>query len=73
MFLCSPDLLLALRRLVDEIHKLVELRSDDNLGAAVALLAHLGVIAGHGVILSTTTGSKTLGRYTKSVLQILYR
>ena len=33
------------RRLVDEVHELVELRRDDDLRASVALLAHFAVVA----------------------------
>ena len=64
--------LLLFRSLVDQVHKLVELRCDDNLCATVALLAHSGIVAGDGVILATAASGKTLGVYAILVLQSLY-
>lgn len=64
-------LLLVLRSFVEEVHKLVELRSDDDLGAAVALLAHLCRVGCYRVILATTTCCETLRVYTVLVLESL--
>ena len=58
--------------LVDEVHELVELRGDDDLRAAVALLAHLGAVAGHGVVFATAGGGEALGVDTVLVLQGLH-
>ena len=68
----ARELLLALRSLVEEVHKLVELRSDDDLGAAVALLAHLGRVACHRIILATATCRETLRVNAILVLQSLH-
>ncbi len=48
-------LLLLLGSLVDEVHKLVELRGDDNLGATIALLAHSCIVRSHRIVLTTTS------------------
>ena len=66
-----PFQLFFFRCLVNQVHELVELRSDDDLRATVALLAQLGVIGGHGVILSAATSGQTLGGHTESGLKIL--
>ena len=63
---------LILRCLVDEFHELVELGRDDDLGAAVALLAHGCVVGGDGVVLTTSTCGETLGIYAVLGLQFLY-
>ena len=52
---------LLFRSLLYEVHELVELRCDDNLCAAVALLAHLCVVGSDRIVLSTSTGSESLG------------
>ena len=58
--------------LVDKIHKLVELRRDDDLGAAVALFAHLGAISGNGIKLATSASGKPFGVNAIACLQILH-
>ena len=50
----------AFRSLVDKIHELVELRSDDDLRAAVALFAHFGVVRRYGIELAAASGCKAL-------------
>ena len=62
-------MLLGLGSLVNQVHELVELGGDDDLGAAVALLADLGVIGGHGIVLSTASGGEALGVYAIVILQ----
>ena len=58
--------------MVYEVHEVVELRSDDDFGTAVALTAILGVV-GHEVVVFTTTGSsESLGRYAEFVLEHLH-
>ena len=68
----SGFVLFVFRSLVDEIHELVELRSDDDLCAAVALLAHFRAVGCNGVVLATTTGSEAFRIYTILVLQCLH-
>ena len=63
---------LLLWSLVYKIHKLVELRSDDNLSAAVTLLAQFCVVVCERVILATAAGSQTLRVYAILVLQLLH-
>ncbi len=46
--------------LVDQVHELVELRSDDDLCTTVTHLAHLSIIGCYRVVLATTTSSHTL-------------
>ena len=46
--------------MVYEVHKVVELRSDDDFGAAVALLAYFGVVVGDGVELASARCRETL-------------
>ena len=58
--------------LADELHELVELRGDDDLGAAVALLAQFGIVGGNGIVFTTTAGGETLRVYAIVVLQILH-
>ena len=65
-------LLLLFRSLVDEVHELIELRRDDNLRAAIALLAHLAVVGLQGVVLATSASGETLGVNAIAVLQLLY-
>ena len=62
-------LLLTVGSLPDQIHEFIELWSDDNLRAAVALLAELRIVGGNGVILATTASRQSLGVYTIVVLQ----
>lgn len=57
--------------LVYQLHKLVELRSDDNLCAAVALLASLSTVVCQWVVLATATSGEALWVYTVFVLQSL--
>jgi hypothetical protein len=57
--------------LVYQLHKLVELRSDDNLCAAVALLASLSAVVCQWVVLATATSGEALWGYTVLVLQSL--
>ena len=64
-------LLFLFRSLVDEIHELVELRRDDNLRTAVALLANLGVVADERVVLTTSAGGHTFRVDTEVILQVL--
>lgn len=64
--------LLGFRSLLDQVHELLELRSDDDLGATIALLAQLCGVVGHGIILSAPTGCKPLGCYPEAILQILH-
>ena len=54
--------------LVDQFHKLVKFRCDDDLSAAVTLFAHLGVIGSKRILLVTSTGRETSGIYTIVVL-----
>lgn len=42
------------RSLVDEVHEVVELRGYDDLGAAVALLAGLGVVVSDRIELASS-------------------
>ena len=70
--MCSGSLLLLFGSLLDEFHELVELRRDDNLGAAVALLAYLRSVGGNRVKLATAAGCQALGVNTVLVLQLLY-
>ena len=63
--------LLFLWSLIDKVHKLVKLWSDDNLSATVALLAYRSIVRSQWIILTTTTCSKTLRIYTLMILQIL--
>ena len=62
------DLLIFLRSLSYQVHKLIEFRRDDNLCAAIALLAHFGVVALQRVVLTTSTGSEALRVYAVLVL-----
>ena len=62
-------LLFLLRSLADEVHELIEFRRNDNLGATVTLLAHLCVVGGNGIVLTTTTCGQALRVYTVIVLQ----
>lgn len=71
-FLLRNALFVALGSLVYEVHKLVELRSDDNLCTAVTLLAHLGIVGCKRVVLATSACGKALGVYTEMILQILH-
>lgn len=57
--------------LVYQLHKLVELRSDDNLCAAVALLSSLCAVVCQWVVLATATSGEALRIYTVFVLQSL--
>ena len=67
----AVSLLVAVGRLVYKVHELVELGRDDDLGAAVALLAHLCVVAGHGIVLAPAPCGESLGGYAEAGLQIL--
>ena len=60
------------RSLVNEIHKLVELRRDDDLRAAVTLSAHSRVIAHERVELTTATGREALRRNVEMIDEILH-
>ena len=71
-FFTNKGLLAFLRSLTDEVHELVEFRSDDNLGATVAHLTNLTGIRLERIVLTTTTCSQTLRIYTIVVLQSLY-
>ena len=59
-------------RLIDEVHKLVELWSNNDLSASIALLAGLCIIIGERVILTTSTSSETLRIHPILVLQTLH-
>lgn len=58
--------------LVDEVHELVEFRSDNYLCAAVALLTHLGTVGCQRIILAAATCGKTLRVNAIAVLQELH-
>ena len=60
------------RRLVYQLQELVELRSDDNLRTAVALLAQFGVIIREGIVFSTSGSGKALGVNAVMILQGLH-
>lgn len=62
----------ALGSLVDKVHELVELRSDDDLGAAVALLANFCVVRRNGVELATASGSEAFRLHAVLVDERLY-
>ena len=63
---------LILRGLVDEFEELIKLGRDDDLGAAVTVLAGSRVVADQRIVLATTTCGKTLGIDAVVVLQGLY-
>ena len=65
------QLLFCIRSLSDEVHKLVEFGSDNDLRAAIALLAQLGGVRLERVVLTTSTSSQSLGVYAIVVLQSL--
>lgn len=62
----------ALGSLVDKVHELVELRSDDDLGAAVALLANFCVVRRNGVELAAASGSEAFRLHAVLVDERLY-
>ena len=64
--------LLLFGSLGDEVHELVELRRDDDLGTADALFTLFGAVVGHGVVFATSGSSQTFGVNTILVLQGLY-
>ena len=49
--------LLLLWSLIDKVHKLVKLWSDDNLSAAVALLAYRSIVRSQWIILTKNSCS----------------
>ena len=49
-----------LRCLVNQIHELVELRRDDYLRSAVALLANSRIIGGHRIVFSASGSCETV-------------
>ena len=57
--------------LSDKLHKLIQLRRDDNLGTAVALFASISGIGLQRIVFATTTSSETLGIYTIIILKSL--
>ena len=65
----NKGLLAFLRSLTDEVHELIELRSDDNLRTAVALLTDLRIVRGDGVVLTTSASRQALRVNTVVVLQ----
>lgn len=68
--LYQPVILL-FRCLVDKVHELVELRSYDNLGAAVALLSGLGIVGHKRIILAASTCREAFRVDAIMVLQVL--
>ena len=64
--------LLLLWSLIDKVHKLVKLWSDDNLSATVALLANSSTIGCYRIVFTTTTSCKTLWINAKLGLEILH-
>ena len=60
------------RRLVDEVHELVELRRDDDLRASVALLAHFAVVACDGVLFASSPCREAFRVNAVLVLQCLH-
>ena len=60
------------RSFLYQVHELVKFRRNDNLGAAVTLLAYFGAVAGHGIIFATTAGSEPLRIYAILILQGLH-
>ena len=70
--LFSFSLFFRFRRLVYQLQELGELRSDDNLRTAVALLAQFGVIIRERIIFSTAGGGKTFGVDAVLILQGLH-
>ena len=65
-----PGLFLC-RSLVNQVHELVKLRSDDDLGAAVSGTSGLGVVVGNGVVLATASGCQTAWVDAVFVLELL--
>ena len=61
-----------LRCLVNQIHELVELRRDDYLRSAVALLANGRIIGGHRIVFSASGSCETFGVYTITCLKRLH-
>ena len=66
------QLLLGFGSLIDEIKEFVEFRSDDDLGAAVALLTDLGVIVGDRIVLAAAGGREARGIDAELILQTLH-
>ena len=65
-------LIVTIRSMVDKIHELIKLRSDNNLRATVALTSKVGAVGSEGVVFTTSTGSESLRINTIVVLQCLY-
>ena len=55
--------------LVDEVEELVELGSDDDFGAAVALASDLGAVVGDGVVFAATAGCHARRIHAEVVLK----
>lgn len=64
-------LLILLWCLTDEVHELVELRSDDNLCATVLVLTGSAVVVSNGVVLATSCCGEALWIYAKLCLESL--
>lgn len=58
--------------LTNQLHKLIKLWSDDDLGATVALLANSSTIGCYRIVFTTTTCCKTLWINAKLGLEILH-
>ena len=54
--LLSIVLVVSLGSFIDELEELVEFRSDNNLGATVALATEFGTIVSNGIVLATAGG-----------------
>ena len=65
-------MILGFRSFSYQIHELVEIGSDDNLGAAVHLTAYGGVVGGYGVIFAAAAYGHARGVNPETVLEHLH-
>ena len=63
---------IGVRRLVDQIHELVETRRYDNLRATVELSSFWRVVGRDGIVFAPAPGSEARGINAEFILQYLY-
>lgn len=62
---------IGIRHFVNQVHELIESRSDDDLRAPVGLTPFGGIIRGDGIVFAATTGGKSLRVNPEIILQYL--